>query len=178
MVRLRDHGEEEMNDEVSAGKAAFDRATEHCKNIADNMRKVVSSAQDAAAALARLNNHSKLEAERQRLAETIRDLSSPDAAFAMPNRDRQRELKQASTDYIDVLLEMYDHVVIGFKNGEGYAYLGDNLNDGVAYHMKAAKRPKESKTHSQRRAAMQAYTMLLNKLGKSPKDLPHVWQTT
>jgi len=119
---------------------------------------------------------SKLEAERIRLMTELRDLSTPDAALSMPARDRQRQLKKISDDYVDVILELYHEIVVGILNGHGIAYIGPSYGDGLAFRVETKRRAGESKVHARRRAAMQAYSLLLKKLGRLPKDLPHVWQ--
>jgi hypothetical protein len=118
----------------------------------------------------------QLEAELGRLNEQLSDLATPDAALAMPKRDRETEIKRLTADYIDILLELHSEVKLSVVKGEGCALLGADVKNGVAYYMKVGRRaPGESKAHAGRRAALQAYTLLLNKLGKRPVELPYIW---
>jgi hypothetical protein len=134
--------------------------------------------------MVRLRNHGlqeimpstreELQAELAQLHAQLTDLSTADSAMTL--RERQAEQKKLEADFIDVLLELHNEVKLGVIGSEGYALVGDSIQTGVAYHMKIGRRaPGESKAHAGRRAALQAYTLLINKLGRRPKDLPYVW---
>src|SRR5438309_1044040 len=100
--------------------------------------------------MVRLRNHGlqeimpstreELQAELAQLHAQLVDLSTPDAALAMPLRARQAEQKKLEADYIDVLLELHNEVKLGVIGSEGYALVGDSIQTGVAYHMKIGRR--------------------------------------
>jgi hypothetical protein len=117
-----------------------------------------------------MNPEDELFAQQQK----IRDLANS----PLSSRERQAELKKLGADYIDMLLERYDRIQLGIDGNAGYALLGPNLQAGVAYFMPVSRRKGESKQHARRRAAMQAYSQLLNKVSKSPKELAYYWEGT
>jgi hypothetical protein len=164
-------------DEMTMNEHVPELLNRTAKNMESVATKMEEAAQIAHNLAETAEKRKQLEAELGRLNEQLSDLSTPDAALAMTKRDREAAIKRLTADYIDILLELHSEVKLSVVNGEGCALLGADVKNGVAYYMKIGRRaPGESKAHAGRRAALQAYTMLLNKLGKRPVELPYIWQ--
>ena len=141
--------------------------------IVANMEKAAAVAEKAAASSLQ---RKQLQEELNRLRTELQALTTPDPSVSA--QERQRQLNRLGGDYTDILLELNSEVLLDVVGNEARAILGPSYEEGVAYSMPVKRFKGESKVHAGRRAAMQAYTLLINKLGKRPHELPFRWKQT